>query len=60
VLVLGDGLFLNETAAVMKSLGCVDAMNLDGGGSTCMVSANKLANSPSDPEGLWRFLIYRS
>ena len=31
------GMTFAEEAAVMKSLGCVDALNLDGGGSTCLL-----------------------
>lgn len=41
------GLFLNETAAILSSLGCEDAINLDGGGSTCMISQGLEANHPS-------------
>jgi len=33
-----SGLFINETAAIMKSIGCQDAINLDGGGSSCLIS----------------------
>jgi exopolysaccharide biosynthesis protein len=35
----------------MLELGCREAMNLDGGGSTTMVINNKIANSPSDQAG---------
>ena len=31
------GMTTEDVAKVMKSLGCVDAMNLDGGGSSCML-----------------------
>ena len=31
------GMNMAMIANVLKSLGCVDAMNLDGGGSTCML-----------------------
>ena len=30
-----------DVANVMKSLGCVDAINLDGGGSSCMLINGK-------------------
>ena len=40
------GLTLNELAWYMKQLGCVDAMNLDGGGSTVMYGAGQVLNSP--------------
>lgn len=48
------GMGLNELAARMKSLGCVTAVNLDGGGSTAMVAAYpgydevSTVNKPSD------------
>jgi exopolysaccharide biosynthesis protein len=45
------GLSLNEEARVAKSLGMVNAMNLDGGGSTTMVQGGQVMNSPSDATG---------
>lgn len=45
------GLDLYDLAAYMLELGAVDAMNLDGGGSTTMFLAGKVANQPSDKEG---------
>ncbi len=45
------GLSLNEEAHVAKSLGMVNAMNLDGGGSTTMVQGGQVINSPSDATG---------
>jgi exopolysaccharide biosynthesis protein len=36
---------------VLLELGAVDAMNLDGGGSTTMVIHNKVVNRPSDATG---------
>lgn len=35
------GMTTGDVAKVMKSLGCVDAMNLDGGGSSCMLINGK-------------------
>ncbi len=35
-------------AKLMKSLGAVDALNLDGGGSSTMVVGGKVVNTPSD------------
>jgi exopolysaccharide biosynthesis protein len=35
----------------MRSLGAVDAMNLDGGGSTSFVVAGQTINHPSDATG---------
>ncbi|PQV64844.1 Copper amine oxidase N-terminal domain-containing protein [Abditibacterium utsteinense] len=42
------GLTLQELAATMQKLGAVDALNLDGGGSTAMAVRGKLVNRPSD------------
>ncbi len=41
-----EGLSLPETADLMISLGCVEAMNLDGGGSTQMAIGSQLVNLP--------------
>jgi len=46
-----EGFTLYEAAAFMKSLGAVQAMNLDGGGSTAMTVAGTLINQPSDASG---------
>jgi exopolysaccharide biosynthesis protein len=35
----------------MLDLGCVEAMNLDGGGSSCMLVNGKETIKPSDKEG---------
>jgi hypothetical protein len=40
------GLTLEELAALMAALGCHTAMNLDGGGSTSLVSGGRLRNQP--------------
>ncbi|MDD1477427.1 phosphodiester glycosidase family protein [Arthrobacter sp. H16F315] len=45
------GLSIKEAADVARSLGMVDAINLDGGGSTTMVVAGQVVNSPSDAAG---------
>ncbi len=42
------GLTLLELARFMQELGAVDAMNLDGGGSSEMVVDGKIVNKPSD------------
>ena len=42
-----QGMTLDEFAGVFSELGCTDAMNLDGGGSTTMVVRDRLVNSPS-------------
>lgn len=41
------GLTLTEEADVMRSLGAVDAMNLDGGGSTQFACEDQLVNDAS-------------
>ena len=39
---------LDEFARIMRDLGAVDALNLDGGGSTEMVVNGEVVNRPSD------------
>lgn len=41
------GLSLIQLANVMKEIGCVEALNLDGGGSSCMLINGKETNIPS-------------
>lgn len=45
------GMTIRELADLMLELGCREAINLDGGGSTTMVVNNKIVNSPSDQTG---------
>ena len=45
------GLGLEDLAAYLLELGAVDAINLDGGGSTTMFVNGKVVNKPSDKEG---------
>ncbi len=40
-----------ELAALLRELGAVEAVNMDGGGSTTMVVRGKVVNSPSDLTG---------
>ena len=42
------GMRLEELAAELVAMGAIDAINLDGGGSTTMVVNGQLRNSPSD------------
>jgi exopolysaccharide biosynthesis protein len=42
------GFTLEEVAYILKDLGCLDAINLDGGGSTCMLVNGKATIQPSD------------
>ena len=46
------GLTLIELANLMKDFGCVDAMNLDGGGSTVMYVDGKVVNKPAVQGGI--------
>lgn len=43
-----SGMSLRELAQLMISLGSLDAMNLDGGGSATMVVGGRIMNDPSD------------
>ncbi|MBP6672176.1 MAG: phosphodiester glycosidase family protein, partial [Bacteroidetes bacterium] len=43
-----EGVSLTEMASILKGLGCVGAINLDGGGSTQMAIPNAYINSPSE------------
>jgi hypothetical protein len=45
------GATLNETANLLKEIGCVGAINLDGGGSSCMLVNGKETIKPSDATG---------
>jgi exopolysaccharide biosynthesis protein len=44
---VSEGMTLTEEAALMRSLGAVDAMNLDGGGSTQFASYGQILDDPS-------------
>lgn len=46
-----DGMTLPELANFIRELGCTQAINLDGGGSTTMVVRGKVVNRPSDTAG---------
>ncbi len=46
------GLTLMELANLMKDLGCVNAMNLDGGGSTVMYVNGQVVNKPAVSGGI--------
>ncbi|MCX6137812.1 MAG: phosphodiester glycosidase family protein [Ignavibacteriales bacterium] len=43
-----EGVGLPELAQIMKNFGCVEALNLDGGGSTQMAIGNQYVNTPSE------------
>ncbi|MEV7323986.1 phosphodiester glycosidase family protein [Streptomyces sp. NPDC093970] len=48
---VSEGFTLAEAARFMRSLGAVQALNLDGGGSTAMAVAGSLVNVTSDATG---------
>ena len=48
---LAEGATLPQLAKMMADLGAVEAMNLDGGGSSCMLVNGKETIKPSDKEG---------
>ncbi len=59
---VAEGASLVQAAQLMLQLGCVEALNLDGGGSSCMLINGKETIEPSD-KGLQRavpavFIIY--
>ena len=41
------GVYLEELAQIMVNLNCIEALNLDGGGSSALVVNNQLINKPS-------------
>ena len=45
------GATLNELAILFQQLGCYEAINLDGGGSSCLLVNGKETIKPSDPTG---------
>ncbi len=45
------GMSLNTLSDLLLELGAIEAINLDGGGSTTMVVENKMVNRPSDSTG---------
>ena len=46
------GMTLGELARMMKNFGCINAMNLDGGGSSVMYVNGKVVNSPAQRGGI--------
>ena len=47
-----EGMSLNEAQKYLVSLGCVNAINLDGGGSTTLwIKNGGVVNHPSDDTG---------
>lgn len=61
---IAEGATLTQEARLFKDLGCIEALNLDGGGSSCMLVNGKETIIPSD-KGVQRpvpavFLISRN
>ncbi|HKO81064.1 MAG TPA: phosphodiester glycosidase family protein, partial [Chitinophagaceae bacterium] len=45
---IAEGVTLVQLAQIFKDLGCWEALNLDGGGSSCMLVSGKETIKPSD------------
>lgn len=61
---VAEGASLRQEAQLLKELGCEEALNLDGGGSSCLLVNGKQTITPSDKGGEQRavpavFLIRR-
>ena len=48
---IAEGATLQEEAKILKDLSCYEALNLDGGGSSCMLVNGKETIMPSDKQG---------
>jgi hypothetical protein len=48
---VAEGASLVHLAEILQSIGCVEALNLDGGGSSCLLINGKETIKPSDKEG---------
>ena len=48
---IAHGATLEQEAQILKDLGCLEALNLDGGGSSCMLVNGKETIKTSDKEG---------
>ena len=48
---VAEGATLAQEARLLRDLGCYEALNLDGGGSSCMLVNGKQTIEPSDKEG---------
>jgi exopolysaccharide biosynthesis protein len=46
-----EGADLIQEATILQQLGCIEALNLDGGGSSCMLVNGKETITPSDKTG---------
>jgi exopolysaccharide biosynthesis protein len=52
---LSNGISLDDLANLMIQLGAIDAMNLDGGGSSTLVIYDTIINFPSDKDKAGNF-----
>ncbi|HZE83734.1 MAG TPA: phosphodiester glycosidase family protein [Puia sp.] len=48
---IAEGATLEEEAKILLDLGCYEALNMDGGGSSCLLVNGKETIRPSDKEG---------
>jgi exopolysaccharide biosynthesis protein len=48
---VAEGATLPQEAKILRDLGCVEALNLDGGGSSCLLVNGENTIQPSDPTG---------
>lgn len=48
---IAEGATLGQEAKILQDLGCWEALNLDGGGSSCMLINGKETIKPSDATG---------
>jgi hypothetical protein len=48
---IAEGATLIQEARMLKDIGCWEALNLDGGGSSCLLINGKETIKPSDPNG---------
>jgi len=48
---IAEGATLTQEAQLLKNIGCIEALNLDGGGSSCLLVNGKETIKPSDKEG---------
>ena len=48
---IAEGATLPQEAKILQNLGCWEALNMDGGGSSCLLVSGKETIKPSDPTG---------
>ena len=50
------GVYLEELAIIMKNLGCINALNLDGGGSSVLLLKGELMNRPNGSNSMRKIM----